>query len=373
MKQLLRRMFVPILALCLCFLSVIPVDASNQLTLYTHWTTQVTFNANGGVLSGGATPAESAIVGRSSGSVPYSVGQRASTGLSATWSGHIFLGWNTSPNGTGTDLEDYGPVNGPVTFYALFYRTDYNYTGSYQTFHVPRTGYYSITAYGAQGGRYGLQSDTYNCSWGGVALTAEAGRGAMVTGTVHLNAGDTLYVYVGGKGSDRSSGYYNGGFNGGGGTRNAGAGGGATDVRTTIGDMNSRIIVAGGGGGASKWGNGGDGGTSSAGAAMYMEHSGSNVPTGITYKAAANQSSGASFGNGGSTNERGGGGGGGWYGGHEGRGDGAGGGGSSYLAGYSLCNGPQTGASGYTFAGCSWQGGVRTGNGYVRIILTQEG
>ena len=39
--------------------------------------------------------------------------------------GWTFVGWNTSPDGMGTNLNDYGKIDGPVTFYAIYYQTQY--------------------------------------------------------------------------------------------------------------------------------------------------------------------------------------------------------------------------------------------------------
>ena len=341
----------------------------STLTLYANWKTNVTFDANGGTLAGGMSDAERALVGRTSGTISYNVNQSVATGLYGVRTNFIYVLWNTKPDGTGIAIEDYGPVTGPVTFYAVYYQSIYNYTGSYQVFTAPITGTYSMTLYGAEGGTYGLQSDTYNVSWNGIALTTVGGKGGSASGTIHLNAGTTLYVYVGQRGGNRyAASNATGAFNGGGSTTAAG-GGGATDIRTRAGDYSSRIIVAGGGGGASKWGNGGAGGTTAGERGFFIEHNNSNSPTGITYTGEANQVSGAGFGYGGSTSVRGGSGGGGWYGGYAGRGDGAGGGGSSYIAGYSACNGTQTSAAGFTFTNALMQRGVRSGDGYAQIVL----
>nr|WP_083862636.1 glycine-rich protein [Gordonia soli] len=102
------------------------------------------------------------------------------------------------------------------------------------------------------------------------------GRGAQVTANLNLpSSARTLHVIVGSPGHD-TSGWNNqipgqGGSNGGGdgGRSNtfdanpAGAGGGgASDIRTTAGDLSSRLFVAAGGGGAtpSRCGDGGDAG-----------------------------------------------------------------------------------------------------------------
>ena len=104
---------------------------------------------------------------------------------------------------------------------------------------------------------------------GGSAAGAVGGDGFGITGDIEVQAGETLYVEVGGKGADASSagGTGFGGFNGGGdggvgapGMVGAG-GGGATDIRTLprsdAGSAASRILVAPGGGGATSGTSGG--------------------------------------------------------------------------------------------------------------------
>lgn len=119
----------------------------------------------------------------------------------------------------------------------------YEYTGSVQTFIAPYTGTYTLKTWGAQGG-----GAEYN----------SRGKGGYSTGTVWLNEGDILYIYVGGEGN------LNGGYNGGGsGGYSAGfgtsadiyyyGGGGATDIRKGGIGLADRIIVAGGGGGGTHW------------------------------------------------------------------------------------------------------------------------
>lgn len=135
----------------------------------------------------------------------------------------------------------------------------FTYTGSVQTFTVPFTGEYNLNLYGAQGAN-GKDSD-------GVAVAAA--RGMNVSGNIYLEAGDILYIYVGGQGSGAYGGW-NGGGNGAGSVTNSynangisssssgfsGGGGGATDIRLIAGAWNnseslqSRILVAGGGAGA---------------------------------------------------------------------------------------------------------------------------
>ncbi len=144
----------------------------------------------------------------------------------------------------------------------------YKYTGDYQTFTAPNSAYYTLEVWGASGGGRHQYADGSNA---GVA-----GSGGYSRGTVYLNAGDKIYVYVGGQGSYKTTsvGTVAGGYNGGGyawKTTNdhwtVYSGGGATDMRFVSGTWNddtslkSRVIVAGGGGGASmQSGYGGAGG-----------------------------------------------------------------------------------------------------------------
>jgi len=103
------------------------------------------------------------------------------------------------------------------------------FTGGVQNWVVP-TGVTSITVdvYGADG--HGAQ-----------------GLGGRVQATHPVTPGETLYLYVGGAGTETT-----GGFNGGGsaGSKNDhGGGGGASDIRRGGTTLYDRIIVAGGGGG----------------------------------------------------------------------------------------------------------------------------
>ena len=243
------------------------------------------------------------------------------TGLAGSKSGYHFVLWNTKPDGTGTDLTKYGPVTGPVTFYAVYYQSDYHYTGAPQTFTAPVDGVYRVQLWGASGG----------ADAGG-----PGGNGGFVTGSIRLKAGTSLYVYVGAPGRDNGTGVgagYNGGANSGG-CGWSGAGGGATSISLASGPWNNasvlanRIAVAGGGGGAGCHGNGGSAGglngfNGSSGAGGTQTNAGTN----------------GGFGYGGcvGSNSDGGGGGGGYYGGGAGFGDQGGGGGSSFINGACGC------------------------------------
>ena len=138
----------------------------------------------------------------------------------------------------------------------------YNYNGtdgtdgSVQTFTAPVTGSYNLQVWGASGG---------NSSSGYLG-----GNGGYSKGTVSLNQGEILYIYVGGKGLDGVSGNTSqaGGYNGGGNSSGAslssygigGSGGGATHIAktdgilSTLSDSTSNILlVAGAGGGAANY------------------------------------------------------------------------------------------------------------------------
>lgn len=224
------------------------------LTLYARWTTTVTFNANGGTITGGSYSAEQALAGKASGSLQYNVNQTISTGLSGNKSGYSFVLWNTKPDGTGTNLKNYGRITGPVTFYAIYYRTDYAFTGDVQTFTAPVDGWYQVQLWGADGG----------------ALPDQVGgKGGYTRCYVHLKAKDYIYVFVGGSGVGLTSNEAVGGWNGGGYTItckagfHSGSGGGMTHISYTNnlavaspdpsvpGTWNPEgtIAVAGGGGG----------------------------------------------------------------------------------------------------------------------------
>ena len=234
---------------------------------------------------------------------------------------------------TGTD------INAEIT-------KTYDYTGEYQTFKAVFSGYYKIELWGAQGG---IANSTYG----------NGGRGAYTSGELYLEAGETIYIYVGGTTTSITGGW-NGGGNGYNGNKTGRGGGGATDIRlvsTTsknvwneFESLKSRIMVAAGGGGASYYdtsftshgGSGGTlignngmgtwqdfygtGGTQSAGGYLY---------TSTHFTVAGDFGIGAT---GGTHGNGSGGGGGGYYGGGGGNGIGGGGGGSSYISGYEGCS-----------------------------------
>ena len=214
----------------------------------------------------------------------------------------------------------------------------FDFTGEEQTITIPKTGYYSLKTWGAQGGSY--------------SETIVGGYGAYASGTVYLEKGEILYINVGGQGTMNTTkeatvvnGGYNGGGNGYGHTdKYVGSGGGATHIATKSGllstlssQISSILVVAGGGGGAayqstSYYGSGGSGGE------FFGLPGRGHTTSGLggTQTSAGTGQSTGSFGQGGSSTSNGTGGGGGFYGGGGGQYYGSGGGGSSFVGNSSL-------------------------------------
>lgn len=121
----------------------------------------------------------------------------------------------------------------------------FEYTGDYQTFTAPYTGYYNLEVWGAEGGGSRLSGNT---------ASGIGGKGGYSSGVVRLQAGEKLYIYIGGQGGSNDNGIATGGYNGGGSGYGSGnsepgnGGGGATDIRINGTTLYNRLIVAGGGG-----------------------------------------------------------------------------------------------------------------------------
>lgn len=238
----------------------------------------------------------------------------------------------------------------------------YSYSGSYQTFTVPVTGYYKLEVYGAQGGTNGGYT---------------GGKGGYATGSISLTANATINIYVGGVGSC-SAGGYNGGGTTGYDNGTACGGGGATHIASVTGLLstvgyasavtngNVYIIAAGGGGGAksdiySQGGYGGYGGGTTGGDGSCVGSSDTYYARGQGATASAGGYYNGSFGLGGK------GGGGGLYGGGGNVGHNCGaGGGSSYIGGVISGSTINGGSSMPTQDGTSTMTG-NTGNGYAKI------
>ena len=258
---------------------------------------------------------------------------------------------------------------GTATRTVAVYQSQYNYTGSVQTFTVPAgVTTISVDAYGASG-----STNFY---------AGSEGKGGRVQTNLTVTPGQVLNIYVGGARNyaGYSSSVYAGGWNGGGSGPNpncsgvGSAGGGATDIRIGGTALTDRVIVAGGGGGSANGGiDGGDGG-----GLIGQNGSGGSVSSGPRYGTGGSQSAGGAggyswYGDGTATysiiprsnaalGEGGdgwacdsGGGGGGYYGGGGGA-DAGGGGGSSYTH-PTLCS------------SVVHTQGVRTGSGQLIITI----
>ena len=159
-----------------------------------------------------------------------------------------FTSWYSSGNSDAT-IELDNVMLQSCTAVGLCVGSGFNvfaYTGAVQTYAVPPgVASLTVTAAGAQGGYGGL---------GSTVSGSVPGYGGLIVATVSINPLSTLYVYVGGAGNSGMS-TNTGGFNGGGSASCAGnsqwggGGGGASDVRTGLGLLSSRLVVAGGGGG----------------------------------------------------------------------------------------------------------------------------
>ena len=202
--------------------------------LYANWRTNVTFNANGGTIRAGGTctPAEQTFNGQAQGQVAVSRHVKYATNMDAVKNGYRFVMWNTKADGTGMDMADYmaatkswGPFTGtgiqaPVTFYAIYYQSDYSFTGSVQTFTAPVNGIYQMELWGAPAGGSSGQP-------GYTKLYIEVKQQAL------------LYCFVGGTGKPTEGNEAIGGWNGGGATvtcfagPHGGSGGGMTHISYT--------------------------------------------------------------------------------------------------------------------------------------------
>ena len=312
--------------------------------------------------------------------------------------GFKFLGWATSPTATTPDIINVRGTFTPnsityfdnITYYAIWQEVvceysngktwDFAYTGEVQSWTVPEgcDGVYRLEVYGAQGSLGPRQSENKR-TYGGYA-----------SGYKLFDAGQTIYITVGGAGTDFSGSTYPrtlaGGYNGGGNGSHesdrvgGGAGGGATHMAYVSGTLASigynsfvtagnGLIVAGGGGGSLYyWGEdykGGNGGGSAGGDSTdtynsdYRDKSlgGKQVPDTMS----ANP---GSFGVGASSRA---GGGGGFYGGASSWADvTAGAGGSGWTGGVANFK------YGETTYSSSMSSGTNSGNGKARITLIKR-
>lgn len=154
--------------------------------------------------------------------------------------GAVDLFWS-QPDGKNKTYKLYQSLNG-VDFYQIYDAKEaaseavdgaYGYTGRSRTITVPHTGFYELTASGAQGGGCG---------------SSAGGRGGSVTGKFYLTRGERLTISAGGQN----------GFHGGGRGFVCGNGGGFTSISS---DLKGTLLIGGGGGGATLLTAGGSGGT----------------------------------------------------------------------------------------------------------------
>ena len=212
---------------------------------------------------------------------------------------------------------------------------EFDYTGNYQTFTIPKTGYYKAELWGT-------------------SPTSISANGAYTKGDIYLTEGTVIYIYVG-EGLTLSGVES---FNGSTARSGVVPGGGATDIRLTSGAWNnadslrSRIMVAAGAG------------ANSAGVTVMGQNFGGGLTGSAVTTAAATQTSGGAASSGGVAGTFGVGGayaGGGYWGGGQ-NGTNTGNGGSSYISGHvgsvavisSSSNSPKTGcANGTSNVDCS--------------------
>jgi hypothetical protein len=118
----------------------------------------------------------------------------------------------------------------------------FTHTGEYYTWTVP-SGVTSIT------------TDVRGAQGGGQPNGTQRGKGGRVQATLSVTPGATLYIYVGGSGTNSAGGSvlaaggWNGGGTGGNYPTSGGGGGGASDIRVNGTALTDRKIVAGGAGG----------------------------------------------------------------------------------------------------------------------------
>lgn len=245
----------------------------------------------------------------------------------------------TFENGEAKDVvEDGKCVPSNITF---------AYTGSPETYEVPKTGVYKVEAWGAQGG----SSNVYSGGYGGYSV-----------GSIYLTKGENLYINVGGAGkSNCVTNSCAGGYNGGGSSvpytndqnNTVSGGGGATSISFKTGLLSSLsnnrdkiIMVAGGGGGAYQHINGNPDSANGGNGGGYFGTSQCNTNSSYTCAGYGTQVSGGgagtngtagTFGTGATSTQYSSGGGAGYYGGgsaaHKGTG-----GGSGFIGNYRLYN-----------------------------------
>ena len=304
-----------------------------------------------------------------------------------------FSGWYDEASG-GNRINVFTMPSHNTTLYAhISSNNRFDYTGREQTFTIPKTGYYKLETWGAQGG-YG--------AWGS-SPNKYGGYGGYAVGVAYLAQGTTLYINIGQKGQQ-----YSGGYNGGGNgsysrvDEYSGGGGGATHIATRSGllstfsnSISNLLIVAGGGGGGSTCSSedtdtiiGGGSGGGYIGGSNYRNLStgGSSSSSGVINSGFGNRGSFGKGGDGyisGTRCESSGGGGGGYYGGVSSNYGGTGGSGyiangtlsNKYMVCYNCTNSSDIATKTYSSTCASrtaTKDCAKTDNGYVKITYVGE-
>lgn len=155
------------------------------------------------------------------------------------------------------------------------YSVDYDYTGSVQTWTVPKSGQYKIEAWGASSGNSLINEKkqyTNEKDSNGNKIPTNVGFGGYSVGYINIDEGEKLYISVGGQGQDGIIGKAKGGWNGGGdgdwdrydiednGHEASAGGGGATSVTNSLisdgqlknyaNQKDSAVVLVAGGGGS---------------------------------------------------------------------------------------------------------------------------
>jgi Glycine rich protein/GEVED domain/Secretion system C-terminal sorting domain len=152
----------------------------------------------------------------------------------------------TTYNSVGA-LAELNSCKPTASSWSTYYQTTYSYTGSSTSFTVPSgVSSIGIDVRGAQGGS----------GYGGNT----GGGGGRIQGTLPVTGGSTVYVYVGGAGTNYNytganavGGNSGGGVAGGSAGYYAGGGGSSSDIRIGGTALSNRMAVAGGGGGGGYW------------------------------------------------------------------------------------------------------------------------
>lgn len=221
--------------------------------------------------------------------------------------------------------------------YFKFETFTFAYTGGEQKFTVPTNGVYKLETWGAQGGLAASSSHS-----------AEGGAGGYSVGKMKLSKDDTLYINIGGQGTDATESkalkQVLGGYNGGGNGHQlyeetyAAGGGGSTHIVLKSGLLSSLenyksdilIVASGGAGGYGYW------------EKWWQGNAGGGIIGGYSFDKtrAATQETGYAFGQASDTTADSGtnhaGGGGGYYGGFASWGEKGAGGGSGYIGNFLL-------------------------------------